>query len=95
MVATQFRVATPAFADYPENVRNITNSLGRDQFQVVRLQDEERNMFSHEGTAIELLLFIFSLAGVLLVAWFIHHQYERKTGKGVKKQQNRSEGRST
>ncbi|WP_167659630.1 MULTISPECIES: hypothetical protein [Pseudomonas] len=52
-------------------------------------------MFSHEGLAIELLLFIFSLAGLLLVAWFIHHQYERKSGKGVKKQQNRGEGRST
>lgn len=52
-------------------------------------------MFSHEGPAIELLLLIFGVAGLVLVAWFIHHQYERKNGKGVKKQQNRSEGRST
>ncbi|MFL1494592.1 hypothetical protein [Pseudomonas antarctica] len=52
-------------------------------------------MFSHEGPAIELLLFIFGLAALLLVVWFIHHQYERKTGKGVKKQQNRNESRST
>lgn len=52
-------------------------------------------MFSHEGPAIELLLFVFGLAGLLLVVWFIHHQYERKTGKDVGKQQSRNEGRST
>lgn len=52
-------------------------------------------MFSHEGPAIELLLFIFGVAALLLVAWFIHHQYERKNGEGVKKQQNRNEGHST
>ena len=52
-------------------------------------------MFSHEGPALELLLFVFGLAGLLLVVWFCHHQYERKTGKGVKKQQNRNESRSS
>ncbi|WP_177445858.1 hypothetical protein [Pseudomonas sp. ICMP 460] len=52
-------------------------------------------MFSHEGPALELLLLIFGLAGLLLVVWFVHHQYERKNGKGVKKQQNRNPKRST
>ena len=52
-------------------------------------------MFSHEGPALELLLFVIGLSGLLLVVWFIHHQYERITGKGVRKQQNRNEGRST
>jgi hypothetical protein len=66
----------------------------RDLFRVARLQDEERKMFSHEGPALELLLFIFGLAGLLLVVWFFHHRYERKNGKGVKKQQNRNESRS-
>ena len=51
-------------------------------------------MFSHESAAIELLVFVFGLIGVLLVAWLIHHQYERKTGKVVKKQHDPSEGRS-
>lgn len=52
-------------------------------------------MFSHEGAAIELLLFIIGLSGLLLVVWFIHHQYERRDGKGVKKQHDRNAGRST
>ncbi len=52
-------------------------------------------MFSHEGPAIELMVLVFRLAGLLLVAWLIHHLYERKNGKGVKKQQNRNAGRST
>ncbi|NWD34132.1 MULTISPECIES: hypothetical protein [Pseudomonas] len=52
-------------------------------------------MFSHEGPAIELMVLVFCLAGLLLVAWLIHHLYERKNGKGVKKQQNRNAGRST
>lgn len=52
-------------------------------------------MFSHEGPAIELLLFVFGLVALLLVVWFFHHQYERKTGSGVKKQHNRNESRST
>lgn len=59
------------------------------------LQDEERKMFSHEGPAIELMVLVFCLAGLLLVVWLIHHLYERKNGKGVKKQQNRNAGRST
>ncbi|WP_146012693.1 MULTISPECIES: hypothetical protein [unclassified Pseudomonas] len=88
-------VVTSIFGVYPENVWIVTNNFGGASFLGAILQDEERNMFSHEGPAIELLLFVFGLAGVLLVAWFIHHQYERKNGKGVKKQQNRSEGRST
>ncbi len=52
-------------------------------------------MFSHEGPAIELMLFVFGLAMLLLVVWFFHHQYERKTGKGVKKQHSPGERRST
>lgn len=43
-------------------------------------------MFSHEGTAIELLVLIFGVTGLLLVAWFIHHQYELRSRKHVKKQ---------
>lgn len=43
-------------------------------------------MFSHEGTAIELLVLVFGVTGVLLVAWFIHHQYELRSRKRVKKQ---------
>ncbi|MDE1528720.1 hypothetical protein PVE90_03220 [Pseudomonas carnis] len=43
-------------------------------------------MFSHEGTALELLLFVFGVTGLLLIAWFIHHQYELKSRKHVKKQ---------
>jgi hypothetical protein len=52
-------------------------------------------MFSHEGPAIELLLFVFGLAILVLIAWFFHHQYERKSGKCVKKQHNPGESRST
>jgi len=52
-------------------------------------------MFLHEGPAIELLLFIFGLAMLLLVVWFFHHQYERKTGKGVKKLHDLDDKRST
>ncbi len=52
-------------------------------------------MFSHEGPAIELLMFVIGLSGLLLVVWFIHHQYERRNGKGVRKQQNRNERQST
>ncbi|WP_335944407.1 hypothetical protein [Pseudomonas sp. G166] len=43
-------------------------------------------MFSHEGTAIEVLLFIFGFAGFALALWFFHSYFERKRGKGVKKQ---------
>ena len=43
-------------------------------------------MFSHEGTALELLVLVFGVTGLLLVAWFIHHQYELKSRKHVKKQ---------
>lgn len=52
-------------------------------------------MFSHEGPAIELLLLVFCLTGLLLIVWFAHYQYERKIGKDVKKQQIQNEGRST
>lgn len=52
-------------------------------------------MFSHEGPAIELLLFVIGLSGLLLLVWFVHHQYERRTGKGVRKQQNRNERHSS
>lgn len=41
-------------------------------------------MFSHEGPAIELLMFVFGLTVALLIVWFFHHQYERKNGKNVK-----------
>lgn len=51
-------------------------------------------MFSHEGLALELLLFVLGMSGLLMVIWFIHHQYERKTGKVVGKQRNIDEGRS-
>ncbi len=88
------RVVSNGFADYPENVRIITNNFGCGFFKVARLQDEERKMFSHEGPAIELLLLIFGMAGLLLVVWFIHHQYERKTGKRVRKQHIRDGGHS-
>ncbi|MDO7897076.1 hypothetical protein [Pseudomonas citrulli] len=57
--------------------------------QVAPLMDEVENMFSHEGVALEVLLFIFGSAGLLLVVWFLHSYYERKTGKVVKKQQSR------
>ena len=43
-------------------------------------------MFSHEGTALELLVLVFGVTGVLLVAWFIHHHYELRSRKHVKKQ---------
>lgn len=43
-------------------------------------------MFSHEGTALELLVLVFGVTGLLLVAWFIHHQYELRSRKHVKKQ---------
>ncbi len=43
-------------------------------------------MFSHEGTALELLTLVFGVTGLLLVAWFFHHQYELRTRKRVKKQ---------
>ncbi|MCK3847141.1 MULTISPECIES: hypothetical protein [Pseudomonas] len=49
------------------------------------MRDEK--MFSHEGTAIELLTLVFAVTGVLLIAWFIHHQYELRSRKRVKKQQ--------
>jgi len=55
-------------------------------FSVIRLQDEERKMFSHEGTALELLVLVFGVTGLLLIAWFIHHQYELRSRKNVKKQ---------
>lgn len=51
--------------------------------------DEVESMFSHEGFAIEVLLFIFSLAGFLLVLWLGHSYFERKSGKVVKKQHSR------
>jgi hypothetical protein len=94
MVPRRGRVVSCSFADYPENIRIVTNNFGCDRFQVTLLQDEERKMFSHEGHAIELLLFVFGITGLLLVVWFIHHLYERKIRKGVIKQQNRNEGRS-
>lgn len=53
--------------------------------------DEVENMFSHEGFALEVLLFIFSLAGFLLVLWFVHSYFERKTEKVVKKQHSRKQ----
>ena len=43
-------------------------------------------MFSHEGTAIELLILVFAVTGLLLVAWFFHHQYELRSRRRVKKQ---------
>ncbi|AZE61343.1 MULTISPECIES: hypothetical protein [Pseudomonas] len=43
-------------------------------------------MFSHEGTALELLTLVFGVTGVLLIAWFFHHQYELRARKRVKKQ---------
>lgn len=43
-------------------------------------------MFSHEGTAIELLTLVFGVTGMLLIAWFFHHQYELRARKRVKKQ---------
>ncbi|AZF11079.1 hypothetical protein C4J93_2882 [Pseudomonas sp. R2-37-08W] len=43
-------------------------------------------MFSHEGTALELLTLVFGVTGLLLVAWFFHHQYELRARKRVKKQ---------
>ncbi|AZF32373.1 hypothetical protein C4J89_2899 [Pseudomonas sp. R4-35-07] len=43
-------------------------------------------MFSHEGTALELLILVFGVTGLLLVAWFFHHQYELRARKRVKKQ---------
>jgi len=43
-------------------------------------------MFSHEGTALELLVLVFGVTGLLLIAWFIHHQYELRSRKNVKKQ---------
>ena len=43
-------------------------------------------MFSHEGTALEVLVLVFGVTGLLLIAWFIHHQYELKSRKHVKKQ---------
>jgi len=43
-------------------------------------------MFSHEGTALELLTLVFAVTGLLLIAWFFHHQYELRTRKRVKKQ---------
>ncbi len=43
-------------------------------------------MFSHEGAAIEVLLFIFGFAGFALALWFVHAYFERKTRTGVKKQ---------
>lgn len=43
-------------------------------------------MFSHEGTAIELLTLVFGVTGILLIAWFFHHQYELRARKRVKKQ---------
>jgi len=48
--------------------------------------DEVENMFSHEGVAIEVLLFIFGSAGLLLMLWFCHAWFERKAGNVVKKQ---------
>ncbi|MDQ0981346.1 hypothetical protein QFZ45_004524 [Pseudomonas synxantha] len=41
-------------------------------------------MFSHEGTALELLILVFGMTGVLLIAWFFHHQYELRARKRVK-----------
>ncbi len=41
-------------------------------------------MFSHEGAAIEVLLFIFGFAGFALALWFVHAYFERKTRTGVK-----------
>lgn len=38
-------------------------------------------MFSHEGPALELLLFIFGLAGLLLVVWFFTIDTSERTGK--------------
>lgn len=43
-------------------------------------------MFSHEGTALELLTLVFGVTGVLLIAWFFHHQYELRARERVKKQ---------
>ncbi|AZE55517.1 hypothetical protein C4K03_3363 [Pseudomonas synxantha] len=43
-------------------------------------------MFSHEGTALELLTLVFGVTGVLMIAWFFHHQYELRARKRVKKQ---------
>ena len=43
-------------------------------------------MFSHEGTALEQLVLVFGVTGLLLIAWFIHHQYELRSRKHVKKQ---------
>ncbi|AZE78812.1 hypothetical protein [Pseudomonas synxantha] len=45
-------------------------------------------MFSHEGTALELLILVFGMTGVLLIAWFFHHQYELRARKRVKKQRS-------
>lgn len=49
-------------------------------------------MFSHEGTAIEVLLFIFGFAGFALALWFTHAYFERKTKSGVKKQHSGRQG---
>lgn len=43
-------------------------------------------MFSHEGTAIEVLLFIFGFAGFAMALWFVHAYFERKAESSVKKQ---------
>jgi hypothetical protein len=56
------------------------------RFSVNPLKDEVNTMFSHEGTAIEVLLFIFGFAGFALALWFSHAYFERKTKNGVKKQ---------
>ncbi len=43
-------------------------------------------MFAHEGTALELLTLVFGVTALLLVIWFVHHQYELRARKRVKKQ---------
>ena len=52
-------------------------------------------MFAHEGTALELLTLVFGLTALLLVIWFVHHQYELRTRKRVKKQQTDGSQHST
>jgi hypothetical protein len=52
-------------------------------------------MFSHEGPALELLMGVFAFAALLLIVWCVHHQYERKNRKNVKKPQNLGNGQST
>ncbi|WP_167331291.1 hypothetical protein [Pseudomonas brassicacearum] len=49
-------------------------------------------MFSHEGTAIEVLFFIFGFAGFALALWFVHAYFERKAKDGVKKQHSAHRG---